>query len=379
MTSGHSGQSSTSIPTLKTGRAHPHPDPIGGASYSAVELMPGDRTLVMLDQRLLPRIERYEFMSNAGQVAEAIRSMMVRGAPAIGIAAAYGLALVAATEKGDAQKFLAAVDEAAETLRRTRPTARNLGWALDRMKAFARTLASAPQAERSVGMSDEARAVHHAEVEACKTLSAIGAGHVLDGATILTHCNAGALATGGFGTALGVVRAAREAGKRVRVIACETRPLLQGARLTAWELNKDQIPVEVITDSMAAALMAKRAVDLVLVGADRIARTGDVANKIGTYGLACLAQVHGVPFDVAAPWSTVDLDCPNGDAIPIEQRPDEEVSHISGPDGAVAILPDGVSVRNPAFDVTPARLIRAIYTERGAVRPVDEAQLAGRK
>ena len=198
-----------------------------------------------------------------------------------------------------------------------------------------------------------------------------------EGATILTHCNAGALATGGYGTALGIVRAAHEAGKKVRVLACETRPYLQGARLTAWELSKDQIPVEVITDSMAAHFMSKKGVDLVVVGADRIARNGDAANKIGTYGLACIAAAHEVPFYVAAPWSTVDLGCPNGDAIPIEERDERELSHFALPDGAsVQIVPDGVRVRNPAFDVTPHALITAIVTERGVVQPVSEGELA---
>jgi methylthioribose-1-phosphate isomerase len=372
MSSGHSGGP---IPTLKTGRAHPHPEPISGAAYSAVELMPGDRTLVMLDQRLLPRLERYEFLTSAAQVAEAIRGMMVRGAPAIGIAAAYGIALAAGTERGDKAAFLAAIEAADDALRRTRPTAKNLAWALDRMKALATTLASESPATRSVKLSDEARALHAAEVAACQKIGELGAAQIPDGARILTYCNAGALATGGYGTALGVVRAARAAGKRVKVIACETRPLLQGARLTAWELSRDRIPVEVITDGTAASLMARGEVDVVLVGADRIARSGDFANKIGTYAIACAAHVHGIPFDVAAPMSTVDLACASGESIPIEQRDDAEVTHASTEDGSVVVVPEGVPVRNPAFDVTPARFARSIVTERGVVSPVTEKAL----
>lgn len=361
------------IPTLKTGRAHPHPEPISGATYSTAELMPGDRTVVMLDQRLLPRLERYEFLTGVAQVAEAIRAMVVRGAPAIGIAAAYGLTLAAGAEKGDGAAFMHAVEAADDLLRRTRPTAKNLTWALDHMKALAATLASESPVTRGVRMADAARALHASEVLACKKIGAFGAANVPDGATVLTYCNAGALATGGYGTALGVIRAACEAGKQIKVIACETRPLLQGARLTAWELARDSIPVEVITDSMVASVLAKGLVNLVVVGADRVARSGDVANKIGTYGVACLAQMHGVPFDVAAPLSTFDLECPTGDAIPIEHRGEREVTHFPTADGGMAIVPEGVSAQNPAFDVTPARLVRAIYTERGVIQPVGEA------
>jgi methylthioribose-1-phosphate isomerase len=226
-------------------------------------------------------------------------------------------------------------------------------------------------------MAQKARELHRAEVAACRKLGAVGAELVPDGATILTHCNAGALATGGYGTALGIVRAAKEAGKKVRVLACETRPYLQGARLTAWELHKDQIPVEVITDSMAAHFMAQRVVKLVIVGADRVARTGDVANKIGTYSLACLAAAHEIPFYVAAPWSTVDLACASGSDIPIEERPEEELSRFQLPDGqSVQLVPEGVRVKNPAFDVTPANLVTAIVTERGIVSPLSADGLA---
>jgi len=368
--------SSGMIPTLKTGRSHPHPEPLSGASYSAVELMPGDRSVVLLDQRLLPGQERYEFMTRFEQVAEAVSTLMVRGAPAIGIAVAYGLVLAAGTSTDPRAGFVAAMREADGVLRRTRPTAVNLAWALDRMGALAHRVADLAPAERVVRLATEARAIHREDVAACRRMGAIGAASVPDGGTILTHCNAGALATGGYGTALGVLRAAREAGKKIRVLAAETRPVLQGARLTAWELHKDGFDVQVITDSMVASLMAAGAIQMAVVGADRVARNGDVANKIGTYGVACLAHLHGIPFDVAAPWSTIDLGCPDGRAIPIEQRSDREVLRMASVGIDVPIAPEGVGARNPAFDVTPARLVRAIYTERGAVSPVGEAGLA---
>jgi methylthioribose-1-phosphate isomerase len=364
------------VPTLRTGQAHPHPEPIGGEHYSAVELMPGYR-VVVLDQRKLPTVERYEFLTRVDEVADSIRNMLVRGAPAIGVCAAYGMVTAAVAEKGDGPAFLAAMNTADGVLRRTRPTAVNLGWALDRMKRVAEEARSLDYVVRTERIAAEARALHKAEIAACRAIGTLGAPFVPDGATILTHCNAGALATGGYGTALGIVRAAHEAGKKIRVLACETRPYLQGARLTAWELSKDHIPVEVITDSMAAHFMAKKGVDLVVVGADRIARNGDAANKIGTYGLACIAAAHEVPFYVAAPWSTVDLGCPNGDSIPIEERSERELSHFTLPDGgAQQIVPDGVRVRNPSFDVTPHALITAIVTERGVVQPVSEGELA---
>jgi methylthioribose-1-phosphate isomerase len=261
-------------------------------------------------------------------------------------------------------------------LRATRPTAVNLMWALDRMGRCVRELARESYADRVLRLASEARAIHREDVAACKRIGELGAANVADGAVVLTHCNAGALATGGFGTALGVIRAAIAQGKRVEVVASETRPVLQGARLTAWELARDGIPVTLITDNMVAQLMAKRGVDQVVVGADRIARNGDVANKVGTYGVACLAQMHGIPFDVAAPWSTVDMSCPNGAAIPIEERNAREVLYVGGVNGDVPVAPDGVRAMNPAFDVTPARLIRAIYTERGTVTPVGDAALA---
>jgi methylthioribose-1-phosphate isomerase len=349
----------------------PHPAPLSGATYSAVELMPGDREVVLLDQRALPAVERYDRLDRVEQVAEAIETLAVRGAPAIGIAAAYGMVLAAAAESGGPPAFETAMGLAQQRLRRTRPTAVNLAWAIDRMGRVAREVASHPAGDRVARLAASARAIHREDVAACWAMGKLGAEHVPDGAVILTHCNAGALATGGCGTALGVVRAAHAAGKRVRVIACETRPVLQGARLTAWELARDGFDVTLITDSMVAQLMRRHGVDLVVVGADRIARSGDVANKIGTYGVACLAAAHGVPFYVAAPWSTVDLACPDGDAIPIEERGPQEVLRCGG----ALVAPEGVKVQNPAFDVTPARLIRAIFTERGEVSPPSASTL----
>jgi len=350
----------------------PHPSPISGASYSAVELSPGDQEVVMLDQTELPGEERYARLTHVDGVAEAIEGLVVRGAPAIGIAAAYALVLAAASEKGTAGAFAASMGVAADRLRRTRPTAVNLAWAIDRMQRVARDVAQLGDRERVARLAAEARAIHREDVEACKAIGAVGAARVPDGATVLTHCNAGALATGGYGTALGVVRAAREAGKRVSVIACETRPVLQGARLTAWELVRDGFDVTLVTDSMVAQLMRGGGVDLVIVGADRIARSGDVANKIGTYGVACLAQVHAVPFYVAAPWSTMDTACHNGAAIPIERRDPSEVLSLAG----IRLAPEGARADNPAFDVTPARLIAAIFTERGEASPPCEETIA---
>jgi len=334
--------------------ALPHPDPISGASYSAVELSPGNREVVLLDQRRLPSAEEYLRLRSVEEVARAIEQLAVRGAPAIGIAAAYGVVVAAAEGSG--------VAAAIERLRRTRPTAVNLAWALERMARVGADLEA---------LAREARAIHREDVAACRAMGQLGAQFVPDGATVLTHCNAGALATGGYGTALGVVRAARESGKRVRVVACETRPVLQGARLTAWELARDGIDVTLVTDSMVAQLLRAGGADLAVVGADRIARSGDVANKIGTYGLACLAAIHEVPLYVAAPWSTVDLACASGDAIVIERRDAREVLCF----GDARVAPEGVAADNPAFDVTPARLVRAIVTERGVAAPPDERSL----
>jgi methylthioribose-1-phosphate isomerase len=364
------------VPTLKTGRSHPHPEPLSGATYSAVELMPGDQRVAMLDQRLLPRLERYEMLGSPGQVADAIRTMMVRGAPAIGVAAAYGLVLAAHEATGDVASFTEAMKHASEVLRATRPTAKNLAWALGRVMAEVPRIASRSPGERREKLAELARDLHRSEVLACKRIGELGGALVKDGMTVLTHCNAGALATAGYGTALGVIRAAHEAGKKIRVLADETRPLLQGSRLTAWELMRDRIPVEIVTDSMVGALMAQKAVDLVVVGADRIAKNGDVANKIGTYGVACLAKLHDVPFVVAAPMSTVDLECARGDLVPIEQRNESEVLSLFTVEGEVAVAPEGGRARNPAFDVTPARLVHAIVTERGIATPVSESSLA---
>jgi methylthioribose-1-phosphate isomerase len=255
----------------------------------------------------------------------------------------------------------------ADVLAATRPTAVNLFWAIERMKdaLAAGVRAGEGVSELAARLRAEADAIHDADVDSCRAIGRHGAALVPDGARILTHCNAGALATAGYGTALGVVRGAVDAGKRVSVVADETRPFLQGARLTAWELVKDGIATTVITDNMAAAMMGGGHVDLIVVGADRIAANGDTANKIGTYGLAILAEAHGIPFYVAAPWSTIDLKTPTGAGIPIEERPAKEVTHVAG----TAIAATGAAVRNPAFDVTPARYIAAIVTERGVVRP----------
>jgi methylthioribose-1-phosphate isomerase len=340
-------------------------EPLSGAEWFAVELDPATREVVLLDQRLLPGEVRYHRYRKADEVAEAIRAMVIRGAPAIGIAAAYALALVAGEEKGDAKMFLVANGAAGRILNATRPTAVNLGWAIARMSRRAGAVAELPATERFVGMLQEAEAIHREDVASCRRMGELGAADVPDGAVILTHCNAGALATGGYGTALGVVRAAHSQGKNVRVLAGETRPYLQGARLTAWELRQEGIPVEVITDNMAGYFFQRGEIQFVVVGSDRIAANADVANKIGTYTIAVLANHHGVAFTVAAPWSTVDLRTRSGAEIPIEERPRNEVARI----GDTTLVPDGIPCRHPAFDVTPSRLIDAIYTERGVVRP----------
>ncbi len=339
--------------------------PLSGASYSAVELDPATCEVVMLDQRRLPVEVVHHRYRKPDEVADAIRAMGVRGAPAIGIAAAYAMVLLARHEGGGAQAFLLANGVAGRVLGATRPTAVNLAWAVARMARKAADVAALDPDVRYEARRAEAEAIHREDVEACRTMGRLGAEDVPDGATILTHCNAGALATGGYGTALGVVRAARAMGKDVRVLADETRPYLQGARLTAWELHQDGIPVEVITDGMAAHFFQRGAIDFVVVGSDRVAANGDVANKIGTYGVAVLAKEHGVPFTVAAPMSTVDLRTPTGAEIPIEERSRDEVARI----GDAVLVADGIPCRHPAFDITPARLIDALYTERGVVRP----------
>jgi len=326
-----------------------------------------DDAVVMIDQRKLPSAEVYVTCRTASEVARAIRSMVIRGAPAIGVAAAMGIALGMKRSRATGTKQCAAeFQKTCDLLAATRPTAVNLFWAIDRMK---RAFAEAAQAGGSVAeiaarLETEARGIHDEDVASCRAMGAHGAALVPDSATILTHCNAGALATAGYGTALGVIRAAVEQGKRVAVLADETRPFLQGARLTAWELVRDGIDTTVITDNMAAAIMGQRQVDLVVVGADRIAANGDVANKIGTYGVAVLAREHGIPFYVAAPISTIDLGTPDGSRIPIEERNAREVTHV----GAARLTPDGARIRNPAFDVTPAKYVTAIITERGIAR-----------
>ncbi|MCC6989506.1 MAG: S-methyl-5-thioribose-1-phosphate isomerase [Acidobacteria bacterium] len=332
--------------------------------------------ILMIDQRKLPGREIYVRCRTGNEVARAITTMVIRGAPAIGVAAAMGLALGArrSTATGTKQ-FAVDFQRLADTLAATRPTAVNLFWAIERMK---QALATGVQAGEGVvelvaRLRQEADRIHDDDLESCRAIGRHGATLGPDDARILTHCNAGALATAGYGTALGVVRGAVDAGKRVAVYADETRPFLQGARLTAWELVKDGIPTTVITDNMAAAIMARERVDLVVVGADRIAANGDAANKIGTYGLAIAAHAHGIPFYVAAPWSTIDLATPTGAEIPIEERNAKEVTHMAG----TQVTPDGASVRNPSFDVTPHKYITAIVTERGILRPPYLEALAG--
>jgi methylthioribose-1-phosphate isomerase len=328
--------------------------------------------LELIDQRLLPQRLEYVACATAAETAAAIRDMVVRGAPAIGCAAAYGVALEGLHHRGTTpEAFDHALTGAFEALAASRPTAVNLFWALERMRR-ARAAARDESSER-IGqrLLDEAMAIHREDLEANRALGRHGAALVPDGARIMTHCNAGALATAGHGTALGVVRSARDAGKRVSVIANETRPLLQGARLTAWEMVQEGIPVTLVTDGMAGHLMQRGTVDMVIVGADRVAANGDVANKIGTYALAVLAARHGLPFYVAAPVSTIDPDVPEGGAIPIEERPAAEVTGFRGERWA----PEGVAVLNPAFDVTPAALVTGLITERGVAAPLDADRL----
>jgi methylthioribose-1-phosphate isomerase len=322
----------------------------------------------LIDQRRLPAVETYVTCASAAEVADAIRDMVVRGAPAIGVTAAFGIALGATQAAArDAESFDRLLEAALERIAGARPTAVNLFWAVARMRDLARAARAggAPPAATAAALENEARKIHDEDLAACRAIGSWGATLVPGEASILTHCNAGGLATAGYGTALGVVRAAVEAGKRVRVFADETRPFLQGARLTAWELLHDGIPTTLIADVAAASLLRAGEIDLVVVGADRIAANGDVANKVGTYPLALAAREHGVPFYVAAPLSTVDLACPDGSQVPIEERDGREVTEVNG----TRIAPEGVDVRNPAFDVTPARLVTAIVTERGIARP----------
>jgi methylthioribose-1-phosphate isomerase len=328
-----------------------------------------DGQVAMLDQSRLPREVTYVTCPDAATVARGIRELWVRGAPAIGVAAAMGMALGARDlAEGDMDAFMKGLDEVGEMLVSQRPTAVNLAWAVNRMRAFALAHREAGPKRLKAMLVEESQRILDEDVATCRAIGRAGAPLIPDGAGVLTHCNAGALATAGYGTALGVIRGAVEAGRQVRVFADETRPVLQGARLTAWELMQDGIDVTLITDNMAAHVMSKGLVQAVVVGADRIARNGDAANKIGTYGVALLAAAHDIPFYVAAPLSTVDFRMATGAEIPIEERGAAEVTHgFGGP----SIAPDGVKVMNPAFDVTPARLIRAIITERGAVAPAD--------
>ncbi len=330
------------------------------SSFNTIEWK--EDRVVMIDQTKLPGEETYVVCMTYEDVADAIRRMVIRGAPAIGVAAGMGIALGAlkagAKDKDD---FISEVKRISGVILGTRPTAVNLSWAVKRM------LRVLDGGESDVGeikqrLVEEARDMLEEDINTCKRIGKAGAGLIKDNSVILTHCNAGALATGGYGTALGVIRAAVEEGKKVKVIATETRPFLQGARLTAWELDRDGIPVSLITDSMVGYIMSKGMVDAVVLGADRIARNGDVANKIGTYTISVLAKFHNIPFYVAAPVSTVDFDCPGGESIPIEERSSLEVTHISG----IKIAPD-VNVFNPAFDITPNENISSIITEKGVI------------
>jgi methylthioribose-1-phosphate isomerase len=321
-----------------------------------------------IDQTKLPLEESYVLATTYEQVAEVIVTMVVRGAPAIGVSAAYGIALGAMRSKGEsAERFAPEFDRICAHLAGTRPTAVNLFWAIDRMKRlFATSLAaglSLPQIQEKI--LAEAHAMYDEDIAACKAMGAFGGALLPDEGGVLTHCNAGALATAGYGTALGVIRAAVASGKKIDVFADETRPFLQGARLTVWELQHDHIPATLITDNMAGHFLHSGRIGCVVVGADRIAANGDVANKIGTYSVAVLAKENGVPFYVAAPISTLDLSLASGDLIPIEQRAAAEVTHVQG----VQMAPDGTTVENPAFDVTPNRYVTAIVTERGVARP----------
>jgi methylthioribose-1-phosphate isomerase len=332
--------------------------------------------VVMIDQRKLPGQEVYVHCKTSTQVAKAIKTMVIRGAPAIGVAAAMGIALGMRQSKAQGTKqFAVELNKICNVMAATRPTAVNLFWAIDRMK---QSFGAGVQAGESVDelkarLVSEAQAIHDEDLASCRAMGRFGAEVVPANARILTHCNAGALATAGYGTALGVIRAAAEQGKVAKVFADETRPFLQGARLTAWELVRDNVPTTIITESMAGPLMQQQAIDFVVVGADRIAANGDFANKVGTYTVAMMARAHHIPFYVAAPLSTIDLATPSGEAIPIEQRSAREMTHV----GSLQIAPDAASVWNPAFDVTPHALVTGIITERGIVGPPYTETLRG--
>ncbi len=321
--------------------------------------------VVMIDQRVLPDKEVYRTYRDYKSVASAIKAMVVRGAPAIGVAAAFGVAIGALKIKTkDPRAFRKELGVITSLLASTRPTAVNLFWGIERMQRVVDSNPDETVAQLQKMLVNEAILIHREDIAICRKIGSNGAGLLKDKSTVLTHCNAGALATAGYGTALGVIRGAIEKGKKIKVFADETRPFLQGARLTAWELQKDGIDVTLITDNMAGWMMKKGLIHSVVVGADRIAANGDTANKIGTYSVAVLARENNIPFYVAAPLSTIDLKVKHGDHIPIEERAPEEVTHLKGK----RIAPEGIKVRNPAFDVTPARLVTAIITEKGVVR-----------
>ncbi len=321
--------------------------------------------VVFIDQTKLPTEEVYVTCTTHQQVADVIRNMVVRGAPAIGVAAAMGIALGVKNSKAEnAADLKKDFDQICEAIRQTRPTAVNLFWAIRRMKEKFESLSSRSIAQIQQRLIEESQRMHAEDIAANHAMGRHGATLMPSSGGVLTHCNAGALATAGYGTALGVIRAAVEAGKKIHVYADETRPFLQGSRLTAWELMKDGIPTTVISDNMAGVMMQQGKIGAIVVGADRIAANGDVANKVGTYTVAILAKEHGIPFYVAAPISTVDLETPDGSKIPIEQRNKKEVTHIAGKQ----MVPNGVEIENPAFDVTPAKYVTAIITEHGIAR-----------
>jgi methylthioribose-1-phosphate isomerase len=322
-----------------------------------------DNRVVMLDQRLLPHKEVHRICRDYEEVAQAIREMVIRGAPAIGVAAAMGVALGAwkSREKDFDRQF----ERIFATLSKTRPTAVNLFWALERMRKIYTDNRSRGVETVQRLLKEEAQKIYREDIAANRQLGKFGASLLRNARQVMTHCNAGALATAGYGTALGVIRALKESGKQVEVWVNETRPFLQGARLTAWELKKEKIPATLVTDGMTGYLMQEGRIDTVVVGCDRVAANGDVANKIGTYGIAVLAKRHAIPFYVAAPTSSIDLNCPSGKDIPIEQRDPKEVSHIFGR----SLAPKGIRIFNPAFDVTAHDLISAIITEKGVINP----------
>ncbi|CCQ89321.1 5-methylthioribose-1-phosphate isomerase [Nitrospina gracilis 3/211] len=325
-----------------------------------------DGVVRMIDQTRLPSETVFVDCKTIEDVGEAIRGMVIRGAPAIGVAAAMGISLGAnAIDAADYNTFMAQLEQQCAKLGQARPTAVNLKWAIDRMLTVTKAHSHLSVSDIKQRLKQEAMAIYTEDIATNEKMGGFGQSLIEDNSTILTHCNAGALATAGFGTALGVVRAAVNAGKNVRVLANETRPFLQGARLTAWELKEDNIPVKLITDNMCGHFMRKQEIDVVVVGADRIAANGDVANKIGTYMVAVMARQHGIPFYVAAPVSTLDLTLASGDAIPIEERSAEEVVTLN----KQRIAPEGVDASHPAFDVTPNEFVTAIITERGIARP----------